>query len=116
VDEQARALEAHYTSVCANLDSLDDRLIIDYPIDYHHFTLFYYDRAANLVKTVPPNWWMAGAKQERTDSAGECCRFSSSSIILRSGFLALNARHCRTVASVQEKRETNEQGKCHAAS
>ncbi|MEP7220128.1 MAG: thrombospondin type 3 repeat-containing protein, partial [Bacteroidota bacterium] len=54
VDAQVAGLEAHYDAVCGNGDSLKDEFILQYPIDYYHFTLFYYDRAGNLVKTVAP--------------------------------------------------------------
>lgn len=29
-------------------------LSLTYPLGYHHYTLYYYDRAQNLVRTVPP--------------------------------------------------------------
>ncbi|MEP7220836.1 MAG: hypothetical protein ABI876_18060, partial [Bacteroidota bacterium] len=55
IDQYLRDVANHYRAVCAMPDSLDDRLILSYPIDYYHFTLFYYDRAGNLVKMVNPN-------------------------------------------------------------
>ncbi|MEP7219494.1 MAG: thrombospondin type 3 repeat-containing protein, partial [Bacteroidota bacterium] len=35
-------------------DHINDLFWLDYPVNYYHFTLYYYDRAGNLVKTVPP--------------------------------------------------------------
>ncbi|MEP7221020.1 MAG: hypothetical protein ABI876_18995, partial [Bacteroidota bacterium] len=54
VDAQVAGLEAHYDAVCGNGDSLKDEIILQYPIDYYHFTLFYYDRSGNVVKVVAP--------------------------------------------------------------
>ena len=31
-----------------------DNFTAKYPLGYHHFTLMYYDRAGNLIRTVPP--------------------------------------------------------------
>ena len=39
---------------CLSLDSIQDRFILSYEENLHHFTLYYYDVANNLVKTVPP--------------------------------------------------------------
>lgn len=43
-----------YRSSCLDVSSLNDTFIIGYPIEYTHFTLYYYDRAGSLLKTVPP--------------------------------------------------------------
>jgi RHS repeat-associated protein len=37
------------------IDELVDETKISLELNYHHYTLYYYDRAGNLVKTVPPN-------------------------------------------------------------
>jgi hypothetical protein len=50
-DELAKIRNA-YRQECIN--ELVDETKISYSINYHHFTLYYYDRAGNLVKTVPP--------------------------------------------------------------
>ncbi len=44
----------NYTKDCTLKKNIDDTLKIRYRLDYHYFTLFYYDMAGNLVKTVPP--------------------------------------------------------------
>lgn len=36
------------------LDQIDDHFSISYNLFYHHYTLYYYDRADNLMRTVPP--------------------------------------------------------------
>lgn len=36
------------------IKSLQDYYTATYSLKYHHYTLYYYDRAGNLVKTVPP--------------------------------------------------------------
>lgn len=48
-----------YKQTC--IDLLTDELKVSYGIKYHHYTLFYYDRAGNLVKTVPPKGVVTGA-------------------------------------------------------
>ncbi len=45
---------AEYDRQCTRKANIKDELVISYSIDYHHYTLFYYDMAGNLVKTVPP--------------------------------------------------------------
>jgi RHS repeat-associated protein len=45
---------AIYTESCTLPASVNDSMIIEYGVDYVHFTLFYYDVAGNLIKTVPP--------------------------------------------------------------
>jgi RHS repeat-associated protein len=42
-----------YTTAC-NADSLNDEIIIKDTVFAHHYTLYYYDRAGNLVRSVPP--------------------------------------------------------------
>ncbi|MEO1655338.1 MAG: malectin domain-containing carbohydrate-binding protein, partial [Bacteroidota bacterium] len=45
---------AMVASQCSIVDSIRDELILQYPQNYHHYTLYYYDRASNLTKTIPP--------------------------------------------------------------
>ncbi|WP_081670990.1 LamG-like jellyroll fold domain-containing protein [Sporocytophaga myxococcoides] len=42
-----------YNNKCLN-SVINDNLTISYKIKQGHYTLYYYDRAGNLVKTVPP--------------------------------------------------------------
>lgn len=48
------AFEQQYLNTCADPDSIQDKFWVEYPLGYHHYTLYYYDRAGNLVRTVPP--------------------------------------------------------------
>lgn len=41
-------------SACFNLDNFSDQLTLSYGEKLDHFTLYYYDRAGQLTKTVPP--------------------------------------------------------------
>jgi RHS repeat-associated protein len=43
-----------FSTTCYADSSLRDSLTLDYGVRYEHFTLYYYDRAGNLVRTVPP--------------------------------------------------------------
>jgi RHS repeat-associated protein len=52
-DEIDSSLVNYYTE-CTLPDSIIDTLMIEYGVDYVHFTLFYYDINGNLVKTIPP--------------------------------------------------------------
>ncbi len=45
-------LELAYQSTC--MENFKDSFTLAYELAYHHYTLYYYDRAGNLVKTVPP--------------------------------------------------------------
>jgi RHS repeat-associated protein len=44
----------NYKTSCAGAESVTDELSIEYALGYHHYTLYYHDRAGNLVRTVPP--------------------------------------------------------------
>jgi RHS repeat-associated protein len=44
---------ANYDEQCV-LPEIDDSLSVSYTIDYHQYTLFYYDLNGNLIRTVPP--------------------------------------------------------------
>lgn len=46
------SLKIRYNTAC--IKNLTDNFIMSYTLNYHHYTLYYYDRAGNLVKTVPP--------------------------------------------------------------
>jgi hypothetical protein len=43
-----------YDDICKN-PFIDDLTVSYTGPDYYHYTLYYYDRAGNLIKTVPPN-------------------------------------------------------------
>ncbi len=52
VNAQLNLLERLYTEECIN--GIADDFNVSYIVNYHHYTLYYYDRAGNLVQTVPP--------------------------------------------------------------
>ncbi|MBS1624357.1 MAG: hypothetical protein JST83_10080 [Bacteroidetes bacterium] len=43
-----------YSTSCLDLNSINDVLRTSYTLHYHHYTLYYYDRAGNLARTVQP--------------------------------------------------------------
>jgi RHS repeat-associated protein len=49
-----QAYRSSYASTCAPPEKLNDQLTLRYELGYHHYTLYYYDRGGNLMKTVPP--------------------------------------------------------------
>ena len=54
ISSYSSVLERNYASSCSSPDNLNDKFSISYVDGLHHFTLYYYDRAGNLIKTVPP--------------------------------------------------------------
>lgn len=52
IDAHTAATNAEYQGQC--IDNIKDLFTAEYTTGYHHYTLFYYDRAGNLVKTVAP--------------------------------------------------------------
>lgn len=54
ISAQRANLVANYHDKCVNAASLLDHFRTSYPLGYYHYTLYYYDRAGNLIKTVPP--------------------------------------------------------------
>jgi len=51
IDSITDAFRANYISHCMNID---DSFHLNMPFDEYHYTLYYYDQAENLVKTIPP--------------------------------------------------------------
>lgn len=54
IETQLKAVEKEYNANCLSVDSIVDICTISHYEDLHHYTLYYYDRVGNLVKTVPP--------------------------------------------------------------
>ena len=52
IDSIARDLKYRYLAQCLNAE---ESFTGDFAFSQHHFTLYYYDQANNLVQTVPPN-------------------------------------------------------------
>jgi len=47
-------LQEEFQTQCEPTTLLNDKFTASYKVGYHHYTLFYYDRAGRLTKTVPP--------------------------------------------------------------
>jgi RHS repeat-associated protein len=47
-------VRAAYTDACNARKPLDDALTVTYPDKFYHYTLYYYDIAGRLIKTVSP--------------------------------------------------------------
>ncbi len=54
IDKALVGLRDEYDQVCGGVENLDEEIRVTYPVDYIHFSLYYYDRAGRLVRTVPP--------------------------------------------------------------
>jgi RHS repeat-associated protein len=46
--------EVAFEDVCLSTEMVKDEMTLQYNIGSYHYTLYYYDRAGNLAKTVPP--------------------------------------------------------------
>ncbi len=83
IAQQTAHLEQAYRSQCATGDNLDDTLILTYAIDYYHFTLYSYDRAGNLVRTVSPagvDWVQSNISRMTLLNAGITTRYEYNSL------------------------------------
>ncbi len=49
---KAKEFRGNYISSC--FEGVNESLTREFDYDLHHFTLYYYDQSANLIKTVPP--------------------------------------------------------------
>jgi RHS repeat-associated protein len=54
IQSQLDSFATNYMNTCAVSSNIKDTLTLTYQLGYHHYTLYYYDRAGNLVRTVPP--------------------------------------------------------------
>jgi len=54
INTRLAAYRQAYAQTCASPDKLQDKLTIEYSTGLHHYTLYYYDRAGRLQRTVPP--------------------------------------------------------------
>lgn len=52
-DSVKNVFEETYTQKCLDIVS-QESLVFIHPVNEYHYTLYYYDQAGNLVKTVPP--------------------------------------------------------------
>ncbi len=54
LDAKLLELEISYDTTCFNPNRVNDRFVARRGARFYHYTLYYYDRAGNLVQTVPP--------------------------------------------------------------
>jgi YD repeat-containing protein len=54
VSKTTAGFEANLDQYCNNVNYLNDEMVLTYHVKQYHYTLYYYDRAGNLVRTVPP--------------------------------------------------------------
>jgi RHS repeat-associated protein len=52
-DERLENFRKQYMA-CGDPANINDKLTVSYASGLHHFTLYYYDLAGNLIKTIPP--------------------------------------------------------------
>ena len=67
-DEALEVIERY--KVACKAPPIDDFTVTYSGPDYYHYTLYYYDRAGNLVKTVPPNGIDFNASANRSTNMG----------------------------------------------
>ncbi|MBL7974649.1 MAG: hypothetical protein JNJ85_07035, partial [Candidatus Kapabacteria bacterium] len=58
-------LELAYKTGC-DINNVEDNLKLKYTTRNYHYTLYYYDRAGNLVRTIPPKGVKIDATRRRT--------------------------------------------------
>ena len=54
IESNMELVKQAYKDSCAHLKTLKDHFSASYGYAMHHYTLYYYDRAGQLIKTVPP--------------------------------------------------------------
>lgn len=54
LQKQTKSLKTALDTTCSSLSQLKDNLQVKFTLTEHHYTLYYYDRAGQLTKTVPP--------------------------------------------------------------
>ncbi len=47
-------VDSAYRTACATPSNIHDAFRYSFSTSYHHYTLYYYDRVGNLIKTIPP--------------------------------------------------------------
>ncbi len=54
INDKVESYEAQYLAKCTTPEALKDVFEVKYQQGHHHYMLYYYDRAGNLIRTVPP--------------------------------------------------------------
>ncbi len=80
VSKHVQELESQYQSNCIDNAHLKDHLTVSYNISQYHYTLYYYDRAGNLVRTVPPKGFNPVANRAQTTAHTLDTRYEYNSI------------------------------------
>jgi len=71
-DSLDQSFNQKYTAKCLGAASIES-LIVEHKVSEYHYTLYYYDQAGNLVKTIPPagvnpnrdSAWLADVRAKR---------------------------------------------------
>jgi RHS repeat-associated protein len=51
---EADQLTQQYQKKCVALENQQETFTVSYQLGYYHYTLYYFDRGGNLMKTIPP--------------------------------------------------------------
>ncbi|SNT14262.1 RHS repeat-associated core domain-containing protein [Ekhidna lutea] len=54
VENNVAVLNDEFEAYCRTGELLEDEVTLSYNIHQYHYTLYYYDRAGNLTRTIPP--------------------------------------------------------------
>jgi len=54
LDQKRREYKAGYIGTCLDKALNNESLVASYTLDEYYYTLYYFDQAGNLIKTVPP--------------------------------------------------------------
>ena len=86
LNNKIQELKDNYINNC--LGNITDEFSISYNLNYGHYTLYYHDRAGNLIKTVPPEGVdvltgtsLANVKAYRIDPAGNIPVYPNHNIV-----------------------------------
>ena len=76
-DKRKTALKLQYETQCLNPLNVDDQMQHSYTISHYQWTLFYYDRAGNLIRTVSPKGVVSPSPPMTDRSANPQYQFAS---------------------------------------
>ena len=62
-------LDASIDRNCTDPELVNDQLTFSYNISQYHYTLYYFDRGGNLLKTIPPQGVIIDAARDRSVAA-----------------------------------------------
>jgi len=72
LEKQLKDAEISYNGTCWDPKQVRDTVLVKRTEGYHYYTLYYYDRAGSLMKTVPPKGFvpLVGVNAVRTNRPG----------------------------------------------